>query len=269
MKVKILDRCNVAPSQQSAPQPSSYSQLQLPAAITSLPLTFFDIPWLFFPPSQPLFFYDYPHSTLHFISSVFPLLKASLSLALRSFFPFAGSFQMGSGPLKSPALVCSGDLRISLTIAESMPLSGDDFDGLVSSKFPRESVRLQSLVPSLLAPGDEEVVPLMAVQITAFSGCGFSVGIAYHHVAADERTFNKFLKSWTSFCRFAGTYWLLTINEWLIFFIFLLLPFWRIIERQIMSFYLLYTYELWLIIYTKKVVSHNPLFIIIPSATYK
>jgi hypothetical protein len=71
--VKVLEHCYVFPPPNSAPE-------------TSLPLTFFDIPWLFFSPGQPLFFYEYPYPTSFFTSTTLPNLKHSLSLALQHYY---------------------------------------------------------------------------------------------------------------------------------------------------------------------------------------
>lgn len=47
------------------------------------------------------------------------------------------------------------------------------------------------------------MLPLLAVQITVFRNSGgMCIGLAYHHVVADERTFNNFMKTWASICRF-------------------------------------------------------------------
>ena len=47
---------------------------------------------------------------------------------------------------------------------------------------------------------EKQLLPLLAVQITVFPNSGISIGLAYHHVAADGRTFNNFMKTWASFC---------------------------------------------------------------------
>ncbi|KAJ7971834.1 Anthocyanin 5-aromatic acyltransferase [Quillaja saponaria] len=41
----------------------------------------------------------------------------------------------------------------------------------------------------------------MAIQITVFHNCGLSIGVTFHHVAADGRSFHHFMKSWASICR--------------------------------------------------------------------
>ena len=50
----------------------------------SLPLTFFDMPWLHFP-------YEVFHPKAYFVDSIVPRLKQSLSLTLKHFFSFFGN----------------------------------------------------------------------------------------------------------------------------------------------------------------------------------
>ncbi|KAB5541049.1 hypothetical protein DKX38_014023 [Salix brachista] len=107
--VKVVEHSKVSPPPNSAPP-------------TVLPLTFLDIPWLFFSPSQPLSFYEYPHSTSHFLSATLPNLKHSLSLALQHFFPFAGNLVLSPAGSKKPHIVYNEGDSVSLTVAES---SGD------------------------------------------------------------------------------------------------------------------------------------------------
>jgi hypothetical protein len=110
--VKVLEHCYVFPPPNSAPE-------------TSLPLTFFDIPWLFFSPGQPLFFYEYPYPTSFFTSTTLPNLKHSLSLALQHYYPFAGNLLLPSQPAKPELVYTHGD-KVGLTFAES----GGDFSHL-------------------------------------------------------------------------------------------------------------------------------------------
>ncbi|KAK9913120.1 hypothetical protein M0R45_036944 [Rubus argutus] len=79
-KLKVIEQCQVSPLPKSSFPQTSYH----------LHLTFLDIPWLFFSPSQPLFFYEFPYPSSHFTSITLPNLKHSLSLTLQHFYPFAG-----------------------------------------------------------------------------------------------------------------------------------------------------------------------------------
>ncbi|CAK9170635.1 unnamed protein product [Ilex paraguariensis] len=180
---KVLERCQISPP------PGSVSP-------TSLPLTFFDIPWLLFPPNQPLFFYDFPHSTTHFNQTFLPALKHSLSLTLQHFFPLAGN--LTAPPLSTnPHLSYTDGNSLSLIIAESTA----DFHYL-SGHHHRQVEDFHHLAPALspCLSCDPHAHPLLAIQVTLFPNCGICVGFKYHHVAADGRTFNNFLKSWTSIC---------------------------------------------------------------------
>uniref|UniRef100_A0A2N9ILP5 Anthocyanin 5-aromatic acyltransferase n=1 Tax=Fagus sylvatica TaxID=28930 RepID=A0A2N9ILP5_FAGSY len=178
--IKVLEHCHVSPPLNSAPP-------------TSLPLTFFDIPWLFFSPSQPLFFYEYPYPSSHFTSTTLPKLKNSLSLTLQHFYPLAGNLTMSPFEPCKPEIIYSQADFVSLTIAES----DGDLNHL-SSNYPRDVNEFYSLVPQL---DDKQVlIPLLAIQVTVFPKAGLCIGLAYHHVVADGRTFNNFMKTWASFC---------------------------------------------------------------------
>ncbi|EEF49158.1 malonyl-coenzyme A:anthocyanin 3-O-glucoside-6''-O-malonyltransferase [Ricinus communis] len=186
--IKVLEHSKISPSPNSSPS-------------TTLPLTFFDLPWLFFSPCQPLFFYAYPHSTSHFLSSTLPNLKHSLSLALQEFFPFLGNLVVSSfDSNKKPKFVYREGDFVSFTVQES---SGDF--SFFTSNHARDVHEFYPLVPelatsSVAASGLQALIPLLAVKITIFSNMGICVGLAYHHVAADGRTFNYFINSWASSC---------------------------------------------------------------------
>ncbi|XP_057472377.1 coumaroyl-CoA:anthocyanidin 3-O-glucoside-6''-O-coumaroyltransferase 2-like [Actinidia eriantha] len=182
--LKVLERCEISPPQGLVPT-------------TTLPLTFFDIPWLLFTPSQPLFFYEFSHSTTTFTHSIVPYLKQSLSLTLQQFFPLAGSLKMPPQPAKPHLDYTAGD-SVDLTIAESAA----NFDHL-SGHHPRDALEFHHLVPSL-PPSlscDPHVQALLAVQVTLFPKCGICIGFSFCHVAGDGRTFDNFLKSWASICK--------------------------------------------------------------------
>ncbi|KAF8389928.1 hypothetical protein HHK36_024447 [Tetracentron sinense] len=178
--VKVLELCRVAPPPDSVIQ-------------TSLPLTFFDLIWLRFPPTQRLFFYDYPHSKTHFTHSLIPKLKCSLSLTLQHFYPFAGSLTWPPESEKPLIQYVDGD-SISLTIAES----DTDFYHL-SGNHARDINEFHPLLPqfSIL----DTIAALLALQVTVFSNCGLCIGIATHHAVADGRIATMFMKSWASICR--------------------------------------------------------------------
>ncbi|KAF2319450.1 hypothetical protein GH714_015932 [Hevea brasiliensis] len=182
---KVLEHCKVSPPPNSAPP-------------TTLPLTFLDIPWLFFSPSQPLFFYEYHHSTSHFLSSILPNLKHSLSLALKHFLPFLGNLVLYSYDCNyKPKIVYSAGDSVSFSVAES---SGDFRN--FTSNHARDVHEFYPLVPELatscVATGKEGFIPLLAVRVTIFPHMGICIGFSFHHVAADGRTFNNFIMEWAS-----------------------------------------------------------------------
>ncbi|KAJ4711647.1 putative Anthocyanin 5-aromatic acyltransferase [Melia azedarach] len=181
---KILEQSKISPPPNSAPSTSV------------IPLTFFDFPWLFFPPSKPLFFYEYHHSTSHFLSATLPRIKLSLSLTLQHFFPFAGNLVLPSESDDKAKIIYTSDDSVSFSVAES----NGDFSHLTGNH-PRSVTEFHSLVPELASVHQEVNLPLLALQVTVFPEVGLCLGLAYHHVVADGRTFNNFIKTWASFCR--------------------------------------------------------------------
>lgn len=183
MATKVLDRLTVSASP--------------PAAGGVLPLTFFDVPWLFTGPVERVFFYPYPHSVDHFTAHLLPSLKSSLSAALHSFYPLLGRVR----PCADGYEFCSAGADaggVELTVAES----SDDFDEL-SGGSPRDVARLYALVPQLPRPEDVTFA-LAAAQVTVFAGKGLAVSVSIHHVACDDSSFMHFVKTWAGQCRVAA-----------------------------------------------------------------
>ncbi|KAI4353848.1 hypothetical protein L6164_002771 [Bauhinia variegata] len=167
---------------------------------TSLPLTFFDLPWLSISPVTRLFFYEHPYPTHHFIQSVLPTLSKSLSLTLQHFFLFSANLICPPKPHKPHFLFADGDGAVSFTVAESTA----DIAHLAAD-YPREVRGFHPLIPQLPSADDindgSRALPLMAIQVTIFPGSGFSIGIIFNHAVADGRAFHHFIKSWASICR--------------------------------------------------------------------
>ncbi|KAF7129151.1 hypothetical protein RHSIM_Rhsim10G0050400 [Rhododendron simsii] len=184
--VKVLDICKVAPMPHT---PNSTAQ-------TSLPLTFFDLLWLRFPPTQRFFFYklSYPKTTL--IDTILPKLKHSLSVTLQHYIPLAGNLTWLLDSGKPIVQYNEGD-AVSLTVAESeanfYQLSGNSF---------REAKELHHFLPCLLA--SQTRVPVMALQITLFPNAGFCVGYAANHTVFDGKSIAMFMHSWASICKRDG-----------------------------------------------------------------
>ncbi|TQD83920.1 hypothetical protein C1H46_030532 [Malus baccata] len=182
--VKVVEVCSVAPKPSSRPDSAHPEDL-------SLPLTFFDLRWLRFPPSQSLFFYEMPSfDASHFFDSILPKLKTSLSATLQHFVPLAGNL---TWPLDSPEPLLSylkGN-AIMLTIAES----DADFHRLISSNnFEIEAKEYHPLVPQQAMSHEKAAV--LALKITVFSNGGFSIVSAMYHAVFDGLSALLFFKFW-------------------------------------------------------------------------
>ncbi|KAJ6850952.1 putative coumaroyl-CoA:anthocyanidin 3-O-glucoside-6''-O-coumaroyltransferase 2 [Iris pallida] len=184
--MKVLEQCRVSPS------PASITQH--PA---SLPLTFFDILWLYTSPVERLFLYAFPHSTVVFTESYLPNLKSSLSLALHHFYPLAGRVRRSPDSADLYELHYEEGDSVSFTVAET----DLDFLDLVGYH-ARDSSKLRSLAPRL--PELDENRPLLAIQVTLFPDHGIGIGFTVHHVACDGFNLTHFYKSWASSCKSRG-----------------------------------------------------------------
>ncbi|CAL1392319.1 unnamed protein product [Linum trigynum] len=171
-----------------------------PYAVSNLPLTFLDYPWLLCRPMQRLFFYDSPLSTLQFTQTILPHLKTSLSAALHHFFPLAGHL-ISPAPPHRPYLRFSDGDSVPLTVAES----AGDFDQIITNDHPRDARELRPFVPempdSIMEPDGTKLVPLLAIRITLFPGKGVCIGCQFAHVATDGMGFHHFVKFWASLFR--------------------------------------------------------------------
>uniref|UniRef100_A0A7N0VBE2 Anthocyanin acyltransferase n=1 Tax=Kalanchoe fedtschenkoi TaxID=63787 RepID=A0A7N0VBE2_KALFE len=160
-EVKVLEHCRVSPPPNSVPT-------------TSLPLTFFDIPWLLCRPMQRILLYEFGCSTAQFVTDVLPQLKHSLSLALQLFFPLSAA---ECGGVFSDLL--RGGLRDAKEIHPLVP----------PIPIPPSRILNESLL---------ELTPLLALQVTLFPNMGICVGIQFNHVVADGMACTYFLKTWAS-----------------------------------------------------------------------
>ncbi|XP_047975666.1 phenolic glucoside malonyltransferase 1-like [Salvia hispanica] len=190
--LSILRRCSVAPASDAPEQ--------------RLPLTYFDILWIFFHPIKRLLFYKHPCSAADFTETIAPNLESSLSQTLRHYLPLAGNLLC---PLDSgmPELrYFSGD-SVAVTFAES---NGDpaDFDYLTGNQ-PREADDFYLFVPKLPeSTTDSESgcrkSPLLAIQVTHFPEIGIVIGVTNHHVAGDASSIFGFLKAWSLTAKLGG-----------------------------------------------------------------
>ncbi|KAJ0635490.1 putative anthocyanin 6''-O-malonyltransferase [Helianthus annuus] len=160
----------------------------------SLPLTFFDVTWLLFPPVHHLFFYDFPHPKSHFIETVVPNLKHSLSITLQHCFPFVSNLIVFPTVTRKPEIRHVEGDSVAVTFAEST-LDFNDQTG----NHPRKCEDFYPLVPALGSAVKESDVtlPLLSVQVTYFLNSGFSIGLTNHHSLGDASTRFCFLKAWT------------------------------------------------------------------------
>ncbi|KAE8733857.1 HXXXD-type acyl-transferase family protein, putative isoform 1 [Hibiscus syriacus] len=171
---------------------------------TSLPLNYLDLPWFASAPMQSLFFYEFPHSTSHFIQAALPILKHSLSLTLQQFFPLAAKLMCPPPPLKPYIFYTDGGGdSVPLTVSESTA----DFNLLIAN-YPRDFKSLHPYVPELppstMSSDGVRVLPIMAVKVTVFPNVGVCIGLAHNHVAADGSSFMHFVRCWSSVCKSNG-----------------------------------------------------------------
>ncbi|KAG6530864.1 anthocyanidin 3-O-glucoside 6''-O-acyltransferase-like [Zingiber officinale] len=178
-KVTVLESSEVAPP------PGSVLE-------SSLPLTIFDIVFLYSVPVQRLFFYPFPHSPGHFLDSLLPTLKSALSLTLRDFYPLSGKIRLRPGSHDKYELHYVDGDSVSFTVVEH----DGDFDEL-SGRRGCEYARLLHLVPQLADPGNGRR-PVTAVQVTLFPNRGVAVAVTVHHSACDGSSSTRFISSWAS-----------------------------------------------------------------------
>ncbi|KAK8602113.1 hypothetical protein V6N13_058233 [Hibiscus sabdariffa] len=173
---------------------------------STLPLSCFDKYFLCFSDDwmQRLFFYEFQYPTSHFKETALPKLRASLSLTLQLFFPFAGKLVFPPPPQMPYVLYTEGD-----SVAFVAYESSADFNHLVGDH-SRSNQDFHALVPksppAIASSRSNGCMqrPTMAVQVTMFPNVGISIGVGFSHVAADGRTLAHFMKSWASLHRCQG-----------------------------------------------------------------
>ncbi|XVE92840.1 hypothetical protein REPUB_Repub01dG0137400 [Reevesia pubescens] len=187
--VQVLDSIPVSPPPGTVPT-------------SSLPLVYFDMSWFYCSHIQRLFFYEFPHPTLHFMETTLPLLKHSLSLTLQHFFPYAANIMCPQQPSKPYIHYMEGDF-VNFTVAESAA----DFNHVIAN-YPRPIKLLHPFVPQLppahVTKDGTRVLPIIAFQVTVFPNSGICIASTYCHVVGDGKSFMHFMRSWTSVYRSGG-----------------------------------------------------------------
>ncbi|KAJ8749688.1 hypothetical protein K2173_010108 [Erythroxylum novogranatense] len=181
--VRIRETCQISPFHRQ-------SDTQF-----SLPLTFFDVFWLKFPPVERIYFYEITDLTPHlFYSAILPRLKHSLSLALCHFLPLAGHIKWPPHSSKPLLLYTPHCSWVSLVVAES----DADFHHL-SSHQVRDALDSHPYVP-MLSVSDTDA-SIIAIQITFFPNKGFSIAYSIHHAVLDGTSITMFLRAWSFICK--------------------------------------------------------------------
>ncbi|KFK41334.1 hypothetical protein AALP_AA2G116700 [Arabis alpina] len=173
---------------------TSTDSVQSSANLLTIPLTFFDLPWLVIQPPEQVFFYKLIESTReHFHSFILPKLKLSLSLVLVSYLPLSGCLTWNQDEGK-PSIVVSQNDAVSVTIGET----DADFS-LLSGYDQRQVSELHTLTPEL--PFSDDSASVISLQITLFPNQGFSIGFTVHHAVLDGKTVIMFMKAWAHLCK--------------------------------------------------------------------
>ncbi|KAJ7965039.1 Malonyl-coenzyme:anthocyanin 5-O-glucoside-6'''-O-malonyltransferase [Quillaja saponaria] len=189
LKFKVLNNFEISPPQGSVPT-------------TNIPLTFFDYLYLICSECKFIFLYEFPYPTHHFLETILPSLKQSLSLTLQHFFPFAATLVFPPEPIKPYIryVADSESSTVTFTVAESTM----DFNHIIADH-PIDINELDAFAPlkppvSVLEDGTR-LFPLLAIQVTVMPNSGFCIGINYHHAIADGTAFMLFMKAWASVCK--------------------------------------------------------------------
>ncbi|KAL0428992.1 UNVERIFIED_CONTAM: Malonyl-coenzyme:anthocyanin 5-O-glucoside-6'''-O-malonyltransferase [Sesamum radiatum] len=186
-RVNVHECCGVAPLTAAGE-----------AAEQSLPLTFFDVIWLYFHPIQRLLFYPSTYSTADFLEIIVPNLKKSLSQTLTNYLPLAGNLIHPMNSDMPEFRYVPGD-SVSVTFAEA---SEDfDFDYLTGNQ-ARDSDEFYAFAPDLPEPKTDsesglKIIPVLAIQVTLFPGTGICIGIINHHSIGDASSIVGFIKAWS------------------------------------------------------------------------
>ncbi|GFP85202.1 anthocyanidin 3-o-glucoside 6''-o-acyltransferase [Phtheirospermum japonicum] len=102
-----------------SPPPDS----NIPAEL-SLPVVFFDMVWYDYPANQSVLFFDFPGcSKSHFLDTIVPDLKRSLSLTLAQYLPLSGKIIHPTEPLEiSPSYDTNPGIRFPFWFLNPAPI---------------------------------------------------------------------------------------------------------------------------------------------------
>ncbi|XP_011090972.1 malonyl-coenzyme:anthocyanin 5-O-glucoside-6'''-O-malonyltransferase-like [Sesamum indicum] len=208
-RVTVQECCNIAPPTAAGDE-----------AEQSLPLTFFDILWLYIHPTQRLLFYQFPCSAKDFLETIVPSLKKSLSRTLGNYLPLAGNLLIHPSNSGMPEFRYSPGDSVSVTFAEWS--ENFDFDYLTGNQ-ARNSDMFYALVPVLPEPRVEsesafKIIPLLAIQATLFPETGICIGITNHHAVGDASSIVGFIKAWSRAAKLGENQQLSAENQSLPFF---------------------------------------------------
>ena len=184
--IHLLEHCRIAPPPDSVED-------------KSIPLTFFDMPWLYFPSMKILFFYEFSHPKAYFVDTIIPRLKHSLSLTLKHFFPLSGNLIFLTDGSMPEIRYKDGD-SVSLTFSECI---SDLYFNHLSGYHQRTDNDFHPFTAS--TNSTPFVVPILSIRVTLFpNSAGICIGLTHHHVASDANTFLWFVRSWASINKLGG-----------------------------------------------------------------
>ncbi|KAL3625457.1 hypothetical protein CASFOL_030911 [Castilleja foliolosa] len=188
MATKIVEQCQVAP-------PAGAPAEQL------LKLLHMDMPFLCFPFSvKHLFFYKLHCSESHFMDTIVPSLKNSLSLTLKHFLPMASKIFIDNNSGMPVSQYVAGQDSVPLTIV----VSYTDFVNL-SGYHPRDTAQLHSFSPHLSDTFSmTSRLDVLAIQLTLFPNQGVCIGIKNNHAICDGASLILFINKWASINKLNG-----------------------------------------------------------------
>lgn len=186
--MRVLAVSRVKPSAEPSPAAAGDARVKMK-------LSFFDVPWVEFPPIQRVFLYELPGGDDEFPAAV-RRLKASLAATLAAYLPLAGKLAHVAG---------TGDVVVDCAAADDPGVAFVEAEAdaaMCARRLARDEEHdvpaFRALVPEL----DTQVLPapVLAVQATRLPG-GLALGISIHHAVADGQALWRFLSAWATAAR--------------------------------------------------------------------